>query len=124
MSQLINAWHEVARLSAALDENPAAQAARTGLALQQREAEYRLLEQLTFSGAAEIEAFLDDMQANYYDEVPVWLRNLAFRLACLLQPGNAVIRRRAANDLRAFGPDWDDIAAGLDQEAAALEGQR
>ncbi|WP_199247056.1 hypothetical protein [[Phormidium] sp. ETS-05] len=53
--------------------------------------------------------------------MPVWARNLAFRLACLQAPQNHEIRRRAAADLRCFGPDWDDEAERLEREADRLE---
>jgi hypothetical protein len=85
------------------------------------EAEHRFCEQLAYSQSGEIMAMLDTVLADHFMEFPVWSRMLAFRLACLLEPGNPAIRRRAAADLRLFGPDWDDQADALDREANTIE---
>lgn len=84
--------------------------------------EQRFIELLTFSTYDEIVWLLDRTYAtpDEFLALPVWIRNLAFRLACLQQPGNAEIRERAATDLRLFGPDWDSIADDLDQEAQRI----
>jgi hypothetical protein len=55
--------------------------------------------------------------------VPVWIRNLAYRLACLQQPDNPSLLRRAAADLRFVGPDWNNVADELMQRAESLEGK-
>ena len=81
------------------------------------EAENRFIETLTFSDFNEIVAMLDKALEDDWIGFPVWARNLAFRLACLLERKNAAIRRRAAADLRCFGPDWDEEADRLDREA-------
>jgi hypothetical protein len=88
---------------------------------EQLEAEHRFCEQLAVSRSGEIISMLDTVLADHFMEFPVWARMLAFRLACLLEPGNAAIRRRAAADLRLFGPDWDAQADALDLEAARIE---
>lgn len=85
------------------------------------EAEHRFIEVLTFSSFNEIVAMLDKVLAENWIGLPVWARNMAFRFACLLAPKNAEIRRRAAADLRCFGPDWDAEAERLEQEADSLE---
>jgi len=64
---------------------------------------------------------LDKALAEDWMGLPVWARNLAFRLACLLAPKNPEIRRRAAADLRCFGPDWDGEADRLEREAYQLD---
>jgi hypothetical protein len=89
--------------------------------LARSEAEYRLVEALTFSSSKEIVEFLDEIYARDFTALPVWLRNLAFRLACLQEPNNAALLRKAAADLESFGPDWDDKVAELRQRAQALE---
>jgi hypothetical protein len=89
--------------------------------MERSEAEYRFIERLTFSSATEIVAFLDEMNARDFLAVPVWLRNLAFRLAYMQEPDNSELLRKAAADLECFGPDWDDIAADLRRRAEALE---
>ncbi|MBI1923182.1 hypothetical protein HYR99_02915 [Candidatus Poribacteria bacterium] len=81
------------------------------------EAEHRFIEILTFSDFNEIVAMLEVALTNDWLGFPVWARNLAFRLTCLLEPKNAEIRRRAAADLRCFGPDWDEEADRLEREA-------
>lgn len=81
----------------------------------------RLVERAAFAGAGELTDALDTAIAEDFLAVPPWARNLLFRLACLQSPADAALRRRAANDLRAFGPDWDDEADRLDAEAAAID---
>lgn len=91
---------------------------------ERSEAEYRLVEALTFSPSRDILAFLDETLARDFTALPVWLRNLAFRLACLQEPDNPVLLRKAAADLECFGPDWDEEVAALRQRAQVLEGGR
>jgi hypothetical protein len=88
------------------------------------QAEHRFTEALTFASYDEIVGMLDVVLRENYVGFPVWARNLAFRLACLLQHGNSQIRRRAAEDLYRFGPDWDDQAKILLREAQDIECQR
>ena len=88
---------------------------------ERTEAEHRFIEVLTFSSFDEIVAMLDKILAEDWIGLPVWARNLAFRFGCLLAPKNAEIRRRAAADLRCFGPDWDAEAERLEEEADSLE---
>lgn len=86
------------------------------------EAEHHFIEILTHSNFDDILAMLNQGLSEDWINLPVWMRNLAFRLACLLAPENAEIRRRAAADLLCFGPDWDDFAKLLQQEADLIEG--
>jgi len=88
--------------------------------LESADREHRFIEILTFSSFDEIVDLLDQIDARYWTEFPVWARNLAYRLASLLEPQNAEIRERAAMGLRSFGPDWDGEANRLDTEAVAL----
>ncbi len=88
---------------------------------ERSEAEYRFIEQLTFSSAQEILSFLDGALGRDLLLVPVWMRNLAYRLACLQEPGNTSLLRRAASDLRFVGPDWNDTADELVRRADALD---
>jgi hypothetical protein len=53
--------------------------------------------------------------------LPVWARNLAYRLACLQRPDDPGLLREAAADLLSFGPDWDDITEELKARSARLE---
>jgi len=85
------------------------------------ESEYRFIEMLTFSDANEILSFLDEMTSNDFLNLPVWLRNLAYRLATLQRPNDAALMRRAAADLECFGPTWDDIVASLRRQAEAID---
>ncbi len=64
---------------------------------------------------------LDHIEETYWLETPVWLRNLAYRLACLLEPNNVDIKRRAAGNLFFVGPNWDEIAEKLHKEADEIE---
>lgn len=88
---------------------------------ERSEAEYRFIEQLTFSPAQELLGSLDAALGRDLLLVPVWMRNLAYRLACLQEPGNAALLRRAAADLRFVGPDWNDLADEWVQRADALD---
>ncbi|WP_224361132.1 hypothetical protein [Hyalangium versicolor] len=88
---------------------------------ERSEAEHQLVEVLTFSSSHDISEFLDEMSARDFTALPVWLRNLAFRLACLQDPDNPTLLRKAAADLECFGPDWDDKVADLRQRALKLE---
>ncbi len=87
---------------------------------EMRKFEHRFLELLAFSSFGEIVSFLDDADANYYLELPLWSRFLAYRLACLLEPSDVQIRQRAAAGLKVFGPDWDFQAEVLQKEAKDL----
>ena len=62
------------------------------------QAEHRFTEALTFASYDEIVGMLDVVLREDYVGFPVWARNLAYRLACLLQRDNPQIRRRAAED--------------------------
>lgn len=54
-------------------------------------------------------------------QLPVWIRNLAYRLVLLQRPGGPALLREAAQNLWLHGPDWDGIAAELTQRAEELE---
>lgn len=82
--------------------------------------EHRFIEALSFSSKESIVSMLDYMQKEHWLEFPIWARVLSFRIACLLDPTDAAIRRRAAIDLLSFGPDWDEHAAALQAEADRL----
>ncbi|MEU4472082.1 hypothetical protein [Micromonospora sp. NPDC023888] len=76
---------------------------------------------MTFASADEIVAMLEVLPEEAWIGLPVWARNLALRLACLQRPEDMELLRVAANDLHAFGPDWDTIAAELHRRAGRLE---
>ncbi|MFF4880838.1 hypothetical protein [Micromonospora sp. NPDC000668] len=78
------------------------------------------VEVITFASADEIVAMLKVMLEEDWMGLPVWARNLAFRLACLQRPEDVELLRVAASDLRAFGPDWDTIAEELYHRADSL----
>ena len=91
---------------------------------QRRDLEQVFVESLTFAPATEIVDMLQQMFEEEWGALPVWARNLAFRLACLQRPGDPALLRSAAYDLLAFGPDWDDVAHDLEREAEKLEARR
>jgi hypothetical protein len=78
------------------------------------------VEVVTFASADEIVEMLKVMLQEDWMALPVWARNLAFRLACLQRPDDVELLRAAASDLHAFGPDWDVVAADLDRRADGL----
>ncbi|GGS54623.1 hypothetical protein [Actinokineospora fastidiosa] len=79
------------------------------------------VELITFADSEDILAALRAVLAEDWMALPVWARNLAYRLACLQRPGDAALLREAANDLLCFGPDWDNVAAELQSRAAKME---
>ncbi|MEU7778240.1 MULTISPECIES: hypothetical protein [Micromonospora] len=79
------------------------------------------VEVVTFASADEIVAMLEVMLREDWIGLPVWARNLAFRLACLQRPEDVELLRLAAGDLNAFGPDWDAIATDLQRRADRLD---
>jgi hypothetical protein len=81
------------------------------------------VEKITFADAEEILSSLRGILAEDWMALPVWARNLAYRLACLQRPNDPDLLREAAADLLSFGPDWDDIAESLKARAEQLESQ-
>ncbi|MEU6947480.1 hypothetical protein ABZ957_19945 [Streptomyces sp. NPDC046316] len=88
----------------------------------QEHREHYFVEELTFAEADTILAMLHELCPNVVDgRLPVWVRNLAYRLVLLQRPDESALLREAAENLWLHGPDWDDIAAGLTQQADALD---
>ncbi|MFF4174089.1 hypothetical protein [Streptomyces sp. NPDC001744] len=80
------------------------------------------VEELTFAGADAILSMLRELCPNLADgRLPVWVRNLAYRLVLLQRPDEPALLREAARSLWLHGPDWDDIAAELTKRAEELE---
>ncbi|MER6016028.1 hypothetical protein [Streptomyces bluensis] len=73
----------------------------------------RFIEKLTFADPDDIWESLQESLAEDWMALPVWARNLAFRLLCLQRPGDAEILGQAGADLLSFGPDWDEFAEKL-----------
>ncbi|MGW2698997.1 hypothetical protein [Streptomyces sp. NPDC001340] len=82
------------------------------------------IETITFAEPEDILSVLRDVLAEDWMAMPVWARNLAYRLACLQRPDDPELLRAAAADLLSFGPDWDDYAERLKARAAQLEDDR
>lgn len=80
----------------------------------------RFLTHLTFADADAILAMLHESIERDLMALPVWARNLAYRLAVLQRPQDPALLREAAVDLQYWGPDWDEIAAGLQERADGL----
>ncbi|MEU2606719.1 hypothetical protein [Streptomyces albus] len=53
--------------------------------------------------------------------VPVWARDLAYRLVCLRCPDDPGLLREAAADLLSVGSDWDRFAEDLTVRADRLD---
>ncbi|WP_246234189.1 hypothetical protein [Streptomyces boluensis] len=73
----------------------------------------RFIERLTFADPEDVWQSLQESLAEDWMALPVWARNLAFRLLCLQRPDAAEILGQAGSDLLSFGPDWDDFAEEL-----------
>ncbi len=82
------------------------------------ETTYRFIEVLTFSSKKDIEEMLAYFLGKDFLGLPVWVRNLAYRLACLQDPEDKELLKAAAYDLQSFGPDWDSEATKLLKEAS------
>ncbi|WP_223809050.1 hypothetical protein [Nocardiopsis listeri] len=78
------------------------------------------VEKLTFAPADDIlEMLSTDFERRW--GLPVWARNLAYRLACLQRPDDPYLLRMAASDLYLHGPDWDRQAEELNRRAARMD---
>lgn len=71
------------------------------------------IEKLTFADPDDIWESLRESLAEDWMALPVWARNLAFRLLCLQRPDDAEILGQAGSDLLSFGPDRDEFAEEL-----------
>ncbi|MFI0452886.1 hypothetical protein [Actinomadura sp. 6N118] len=84
--------------------------------------EHYFVEELTFADADSILAMLRELCPHVVDgHLPIWVRNLAYRLALLQRPNEPTLMRQAAENLWLHGPDWDHIAADLTRRADALD---
>ncbi|MFI9310778.1 hypothetical protein [Streptomyces triculaminicus] len=84
--------------------------------------ERNFVEELTFADADSILAMLRGLGPHVVEgRLPVWIRNLAYRLLLLQRPDEPALMREAADSLHLHGPDWDEIAAELRLRADALE---
>ncbi|MER5645369.1 hypothetical protein [Streptosporangium sp. NPDC002524] len=84
--------------------------------------EHYFIEELTFADADSILAMLRELCPQVVDgRLPVWVRNLSYRLVLLQRPDEPALMREAAENLWLHGPDWDDIAADLTRRADTLE---
>ncbi|MFD9304424.1 hypothetical protein ACFWCB_17505 [Streptomyces sp. NPDC060048] len=80
------------------------------------------VEQLTFADADTIIGMLRELCPHRLDGLlPVWIRNLAYRLITLQRPDDAALLREAADNLYCHGPSWDAIADDLSRRAEELE---
>ena len=88
----------------------------------QEHREHYFVEELTFADTDAILAMLRELCPHVVDgRLPVWVRNLAYRLVLLQRPDQPDLLREAAENLWLHGPDWDAIAADLVRRADALE---
>lgn len=88
----------------------------------QEHCEHYFVEELTFADADAILSMLRELCPNLVDgQLPVWIRNLAYRLVLLQRPDEPALLRESAQNLWLHGPDWDGIAAELTQRAEDLE---
>lgn len=85
------------------------------------EAARDFIEVLTFADADEIMAMINETIPDLTGDLPVWARNLAYRLACLQRPHDAEVLRAAGVDLYFHGPDWDDHAEELGRQADEMD---
>lgn len=79
------------------------------------------IEKVTFAEAGDILEVLHELLTEDWMAMPVWARNLAYRLVCLQRPDDPDLLREAAVDLYSFGPDWDGISEALEARAAQVE---
>ncbi|MGW4646322.1 hypothetical protein [Kitasatospora sp. NPDC004289] len=79
------------------------------------------IEIVTFTDADEIVAVLEEVLAEDWGRLPVWARNLAFRLAVLQRPHDADLLHTAGADLRCWGPTWHHLADEMVRRAGAMK---
>jgi hypothetical protein len=79
------------------------------------------IEKLTFADPDDIWQSLQESLAEDWMALPVWARNLAFRLLFLQRTDDAEILGQAGADLLSFGPDWDEFAEKLLARAEELK---
>jgi hypothetical protein len=79
------------------------------------------IEAVTFASPEEILQSLRRVLSDDWMGLPVWARNLSYRLVCLQRPDDPGLLREAAADLLCSGPDWDDIAEELRARSARPE---
>ncbi|MFD4462219.1 hypothetical protein [Nocardia sp. NPDC058480] len=79
------------------------------------------IELITFADVDDITSMLSEELQKDWMGMPVWARNLSFRLACLQDPNNAELLHEASVDLYSFGPDWDDHAESLAERSRTLK---
>ncbi|MER5811070.1 hypothetical protein ABT143_23245 [Streptomyces sp. NPDC002033] len=84
-------------------------------------AEFEYVEKIIYADPDEILSMVRALKAENFIGLPPWARNLAYRIVCLQRPDDAALLREAADDLLAFGPDWDDIAEDLQAKADRME---
>ncbi|MFE4700775.1 hypothetical protein ACFRIC_27310 [Streptomyces sp. NPDC056738] len=88
----------------------------------QEHREHYFVEELTFADADAILSMLRELCPQIVDgHLPVWIRNLAYRLLLLQRPDESALLREAAENLWLHGPDGDAIAAELVRRAEELE---
>ena len=78
------------------------------------------IEKLTFASEPELRSFVEKLWLDPFSMLPVWARNLAYRLLCLLCPDDPDVLESAAADLLTHGPDWDAEAELLKAKANQL----
>ncbi|WP_372344583.1 hypothetical protein [Streptomyces sp. KL116D] len=84
--------------------------------------EHLFVEELTFADADDILGMLRALSPHLVDgNLPVWIRNLAYRLVLLQRPDEPGLLREAAQSLWLHGPDWDGVAAELERRADVLD---
>ncbi len=84
--------------------------------------EFLFVERLTFTDADEIHAKMRALCPHVVDGyLPVWIRNLAYRLLLPQRPDEPALLREAAENPWPHGPDRDGIAADLTARADALD---
>ena len=89
---------------------------------QNKHSDAYFVEELTFADADAILTMLRELSPHLVDGyLPIWIRNLSYRLLLLQRPGDPALMREAAASLLLHGPDWDDIATDLQRQADALE---
>lgn len=81
------------------------------------------IEVVTFADADTIMTMIRETMPDLTTgDLPVWARNLVYRLACLQRPDDAELLRAAGADLYFHGPDWDRHAEELRRRADELDG--
>lgn len=74
-----------------------------------------LIELIIFSDSASLIAMLDAVHDELFGAFPFWASALSYRLLCLMNPNDHGLHEAAANFLRSYASDYEEVADRLER---------